>query len=99
MRTEEEKKELQERIGEVEIERQMEKELLDDDREEVERKVVRDAIGEQSPRQEGSPSAERGDTMHGRVRRIILGKQERGRIVCLRVVQEIDSLIILRERG
>lgn len=94
-RSEDEKKDLDERMGEVEVERQMERELLDDEREKEDRKVVQEAISDQEAR-----SSQKG-TASGRasVRRLILGHPKGGRIVCLRVIEELDMLAVLRETG
>jgi hypothetical protein len=96
---EKEKKDFAERMQEVEVEREMLREVEEDRREVEEERIIEKArrtpLG--SPRADSEASKER-NTSAG-VKRIILGDAGRGKIVQLKVDEGISTLMVLRDIG
>lgn len=102
---------MRERIEEVEVDREMEREVRDQQREKDDMRKV--AAGEEMAAARRTPgSGTPGtttpvedadgyfpDTFRKPVNRIILPRRCRGRIVAMRVVQELDVLCVLRDNG
>ena len=96
------------KVAEVEVEREMEREVAEDEREKVEERLVRDAQDELStPR--GSMVLDdtdggrlrAGDDSRGerRMKRLILPICSKGKAVRMMVQQEAGVLIVLRDTG
>lgn len=94
------KKELDEQVAEIAVDREMELETERDARQEEEMKTVEDAIARASPTK--SPAS--GLTPDGShcaevVRRIILKDPGRGKIVSMEAFEELGRLCVLRDIG
>lgn len=92
---ERERKELMERVQEVEVEREMLREVEEDRREEEEEKLIESA--RRTP--VGTPTLGRDAEVATRVKRIILRQAPRGKIVLLKADEEVGVLIVLRDIG
>lgn len=92
------RRELSDRVAEIAVEREMQKETEEDAKQEEERKIIEAAMAKSSPVQsQGSHIApvERGTP----VRRIILREPGRGKIVSLKVFEVVSLLCVLRDNG
>ena len=98
---------LMEKVAEVEVEREMEREVAEDERERVEEKLVRDAQDAVTPRESmviddaaagrfHEASGQRGTDTR---RRIVLPDRTFGSAVRLLVEQSIGALLVLRDTG
>jgi hypothetical protein len=88
---------VRERIAEVEVEREMERETREEEKEKEDRRAVEQA--RKTPVQ--TPMEESNDTLGYReelVVRVVLPQPARGKVVCLKVVDEI-GLCVLRDTG
>ncbi|WWD20135.1 hypothetical protein CI109_104611 [Kwoniella shandongensis] len=95
--------ELREQMEEVEVDRAMEKEKLEDQKEREDLKMVEAAI-ERSPTPAMMVDKDQGRHSNTseearKVSRVILASAGRGKIVAMKVFEEVDALCILRDEG
>jgi hypothetical protein len=93
------RKELMERVAEVEVEREMIREVEEDKREAEDGKIIHEAKRTPSgtPRLSGDPGDRTGQT--GRATRIVLRDTARGKVVQLKVDEDLGVLLVLRDIG
>lgn len=92
------KKELEEQVAEIAVEREMELETEKDTRQEEEMKTVEEAITRASPTHTPADQPIR-STRTDAIRRIILGKPGLGKVVSMEVYEELGLLCVLRDIG
>lgn len=95
---EKEKAELKERIGEIEVEREMEREIMEEDREKVEMRVIEDARRTPTPRTATLEEVPKRDEDGLRVRRVVLPRPGFGEVMDMKVVKRV-GLCVLRDIG
>ncbi len=94
-------KEMKERLEEVEVQREMDREREEEKRESEEWKAV-ERCGSSTPKmgyiKEGTTD-ESGSKAQTTFKRILLGRRGQGTVVCLRVLDDIGVLAVLRDIG
>ncbi|WWD04165.1 hypothetical protein V865_002231 [Kwoniella europaea PYCC6329] len=91
-------------MKEIQVDLEMEKETREDKKSSQDRKLIEDLISERSPTISTTLPPPIGRKKSGKgkeefVRRIILREVGRGKIVQLKVYEEVDSLVVLRDEG
>ncbi|KAI9633004.1 uncharacterized protein MKK02DRAFT_40384 [Dioszegia hungarica] len=96
---EKDRNELMERVAEVEVEREMIREVEEDKREAEDEKIIQEARRTplRTPRLSSGP--EDGTRRTGRVTRIVLRETARGKVVQLKVDEDLGVLLVLRDIG
>ena len=98
---EKERKELADQIAEIEVEREMQKGIVDAEKGEQDMKAVEDASKSPIPSSPllHRPSGGKGKGRREAVKKIVLPDPVRGKVVCLKVLDDIDALGVLRDEG
>lgn len=93
------KKELDQHVAEIAVDREMEQETERDARQEEEMKTIEDAIARASPTKSPASGPTVEPTRADAVRRIILKDPGRGKIVSMEAYEELGLLCVLRDIG